>query len=422
MTRNKCRLAACLCTESLWRESFISTIATLFCKFSFAESRCSFPEKRELYLVTSQLILVPSASLILQHSALSLIQTFTTLIASLNFCCPTSYWIPRSSQFCNMEITLSVKRELDSILSRSIVSKETDVGYKYSVKNLHSTPVAVLKRRRFNSQTSFCQFQIPFLNTFCCLFLLKNKWLYAVTRKPWEVRGLPFHAACMVWAGRFFPKENRRRARSLSLLSGACAWRAGGRWQVTTPMSTSCTQKEMNLKITQVPHLWCQPVPVVPTEREHGHLATSADKHTASVWALRCDGSLLNATWCHSGSGRQLPALLQTLQALANVSALLRFVRGFYLKVKAEAVLEVLWFSPHRKPEILRWQMVTTAVSNTYKTWSFYTKKKKKPDKTNDWSQINSCVWVAFQSILVPADLEKKANYCCHPTLSYFIS
>lgn len=223
MTRNKCRLAACLCTESLWRESFISTIATLFCKFSFAESRCSFPEKRELYLVTSQLILVPSASLILQHSALSLIQTFTTLIASLNFCCPTSYWIPRSSQFCNMEITLSVKRELDSILSRSIVSKETDVGYKYSVKNLHSTPVAVLKRRRFSSQTSFCQFQIPFLNTFCCLFLLKNKWLYAVTRKPWEVRGLPFHAACMVWAGRLFPKENRRRARSLSLLSGACA-------------------------------------------------------------------------------------------------------------------------------------------------------------------------------------------------------
>lgn len=185
----------------------------------------------------------------------------------------------------------------------------------------------------------------------------------------------------MVWAGRLFPKENRRRARSLSLLSGACAWRAGGRWQVTTPMSTSCTQKEMNLKITQVPHLWCQPVPVVPTEREHGHLATSADKHTASVWALRCDGSLLNATWCHSGSGRQLPALLQTLQALANVSALLRFVRRFYLKVKAEAVLEVLWFSPHRKPEILRWQMVTTAVSNTYKTWSFYTKKKTRQNQ-----------------------------------------
>lgn len=70
MTQNKCRLAACLCTESLWRESFISTIATLFCKFSFAESRSGFPEKRELYLVASQLISVPSASLFLQYSAL----------------------------------------------------------------------------------------------------------------------------------------------------------------------------------------------------------------------------------------------------------------------------------------------------------------------------------------------------------------
>lgn len=102
------RLAAWLCAESAWRESFISTTATLCCKFSFAESGSSFPEKWELRLGTPQLTWVPSAFLLLKYNVLCLIKISTSLTASLNRR-PVSYWVPRSSTFWGMEISLPVR-------------------------------------------------------------------------------------------------------------------------------------------------------------------------------------------------------------------------------------------------------------------------------------------------------------------------
>lgn len=169
MTSNKCRLAACLCANSSWRESFIATIVTLFCKFSLAESRDSIPTEWELCLVTSQLTSVPSVFLLLKYNVLHLIKTFTHLIASPNFCCPVSYWIPRSLTFRNVEITLSVKWRLGSILWWAIVLQETDVECKYSVKTPEFVLVAALKSL-FNSKTLYWQLHIRFLITFCCFF------------------------------------------------------------------------------------------------------------------------------------------------------------------------------------------------------------------------------------------------------------
>lgn len=79
MTSNKCRLAACLCANSSWRESVIATIVTLFCKFSLAESRDSIPTEWELCLVTSQLNSAPSVFLLLKYNVLHLIKNLHPL-------------------------------------------------------------------------------------------------------------------------------------------------------------------------------------------------------------------------------------------------------------------------------------------------------------------------------------------------------
>lgn len=186
MTPNKCRFAACLCANSAWRESFIATIVTLFCKFSFAVSRYSIPAEWELCLVTSQLILVPSVFSLLKYNALHLIKNFTSLIASLNVCCPVSYRVPRSSTSSNTEVTLCIKLELGSSLSWTVVLRETDVEHKYSVKKPAFVPVIVLKRSLFNSKTSFWQLHIQFLNTFCCFFNLKANVCTLFSESLWK--------------------------------------------------------------------------------------------------------------------------------------------------------------------------------------------------------------------------------------------
>lgn len=156
--QNKRRLAAWLCAESAWRESFISTIATLCCKFSFAESGSSFPEKWELRLGTPQLTWVPSAFLLLKYNVLCLIKISTSLTASLN-CCPVSYsGFPGHRHFGVWKSPCL----LGSVLPRTIVLREADAGCKYSVKKSAFAPVAVWKRSWFDSKTSFWQLCVQF--------------------------------------------------------------------------------------------------------------------------------------------------------------------------------------------------------------------------------------------------------------------
>lgn len=185
------QINAHLCANAAWRESFIATIVTLFCKFSFAESRYSTPAEWELCLVTSQLTLVPSVFSLLKYNALNLIKNFTSLIVSLTACCPVSYWVLRSSTFCTMEIPLSVKLELGSSLSRTIVFEKTDVERKYSVKTPAFVPVAVLKRSLFNSKTSFWQLHMQFFKQILLLLCISNRMSVSCFQRvcggPWLI-------------------------------------------------------------------------------------------------------------------------------------------------------------------------------------------------------------------------------------------